>query len=648
MKKLVCFILGISAFAVTVATAQMPSDTIPMHQLDEVNVVATGSQVASDALYTIISLSAAEIATLPVQTVNELLDYLPGVDVRTRGANGVQADISMRGGTFDEVLILLNGVNITDPQTGHASLDIPIELNMVERIEVLKGTSMNLFGLSAFSGAINIITNTTDKRLVKAAVTGDTYGSFAPNLGFNYSTRKWRFMASASYNQSNGYIKNTDYKYGNLFFQSGYRDSLLGNWDFQIGGQLKQFGANSFYSLKFPDQFEATKTLIAALRWNKHLGAFGLEASAFYRTHYDRFELFRENVAAFPSWYTGHNYHVTDVAGGNVKGAWYSRIGKLAVGVELRNEHIFSNVLGDSLKTPRQVPFAPDSIQFIFAKNRLNINYFAEQSFFVGNFSASIGFSGNYNTLFRHNFAFVANVGYAFTKNGSLCLNVNRALRLPTFTDLYYKSATQIANPELMPEESLTTEISLRWADYGLRTTFNVYYRMGQNIIDWVKTPEAEKWQSVNHTRIDAVGGEAEIGYRYGYWLKNIAVSYAYCHLNKNAGELMSKYALDYLKHKLTFNLEHGIYKGFGASWQLMYQNRTGNYLDINGATMAYTPVWLFDGRIYWKNPTINVFVEGSNLLGTHYYDYGGIEQPGRCIKAGICVNLKLNKKNSK
>lgn len=205
-----------------------------------------------------------------------------------------------------------------------------------------------------------------------------------------------------------------------------------------------------------------------------------------------------------------------------------------------------------------------------------------------------------------------------------------------------------MANPALKPEESLTTEISLRWADYGLHSNLNVYYRIGQNIIDWVKTPEAEKWQSVNHTHIDAFGGEAEIGYRYGYWLKNITIGYAYCHLSKTAGELMSKYALDYLKHKLTFNLEHGIYRGFGASWQLVYQSRVGNYMDITGARLGYTPVWLFDGRIYWQNSTINVFVEGSNLLGTHYYDYGCIEQPGRCIKAGICVNIKLNEKEGK
>ncbi|MCB9071452.1 MAG: hypothetical protein H6543_03185 [Prevotellaceae bacterium] len=146
----------------------------------------------------------------------------------------------------------------------------------------------------------------------------------------------------------------------------------------------------------------------------------------------------------------------------------------------------------------------------------------------------------------------------------------------------------------------------------------------------------------MNHTRVDAMGGEVNVGYSYGYWLKNIEISYAYCHLNKEAGELLSKYALDYLEHKLALHLEHGIYKGFGASWQATYQSRNGAYSDKQGNTQTYQPFWLLDGRIFWQTDKLHVFVESSNLLNTHYYDYGGIEQPGRWVKAGITVNLDL------
>ena len=102
----------------------------------------------------------------------------------------------------------------------------------------------------------------------------------------------------------------------------------------------------------------------------------------------------------------------------------------------------------------------------------------------------------------------------------------------------------------------------------------------------------------------------------------------------------MSKYALDYLRHKFTVNLAHGIYKGFGASWQFTFQQREGTYTDVDGAVQRYTPAYLLDGRIFWQNQKLNIFLEGSNLIGQKYYDYGGIVQPWRWIKAGISVKI--------
>ena len=639
-NTLVCFVaLMCSPLALF---ADDETDGFDIQNLSEVSVVAVKQQVAGEALHVVSTITAQQLQSFPTTTLNELLDYLPGIDIRTRGANGAQADISMRGGTFDQVLILLNGVNITDVHTGHANLDIPLDLSTVERVEILQGTSVSQFGLSAFSGAINIVTNTTDQRCVKAKVDGGDFGYFAPALDFRYNKNKWRFELSGNYNQSTGYIDNTDYKYGNLYFNAHCADSVTGEWSLQLGGQLKGFGSNSFYSLKYPDQYEATKTIFGALTWQKQIRFLSMESGIFYRRHYDRFELFREGVAEFPTWYTGHNYHVADAAGINFKASFLYDIGKTAVGIEVRDEHIFSNVLGDALDEPKHVAGAADSICYTKSKNRLNINYFAEQTFYAGNFLASIGVSGNYNSMFRNNFACTANVGYTFDTDGAVFVNVSRALRLPTFTDLYYQSATQTANPNLKPEQSMTAEVGAHWGRKGFRVSLNAYYRVGKDLIDWVKAPEEEKWRSVNHTRVDAFGGEVTVGYKYGYWLKNLEVGYAYCQLDKDAGDLLSKYALDYLKHKLTVNVAHGIYKGFGASWQFTFQQREGNYTDKEGTVQNYQPVYLLDGRVYWQNAKLNVYVEASNLIGQRYYDYGGIEQPGRWFKAGIAVNLDV------
>ena len=619
------------------------NDTVPpalSGEIGEVQVTASRTaKVASDRLRVITTLSRSDIRALPAQNLQELLDYLPGVDIRTRGANGVQADISMRGGTFDQTIVMLNGVNITETQTGHFNFDIPVDLSAVDRIEVLQGTSMSIFGLSAFAGAINIITGENGDCTTEAALSGGDHGLLSARLGTNQNIDPWRLTASASYNGSSGYMHNTDYSYGNLFMQAQYADEKTGRFNLQLGGQLKDYGANSFYSLAYPDQFESTKTLLASLSWDRRIGNFALSASAYARIHQDRYELYRDFIGA-PASYTSHNHHITSTAGINFKGAWYSAVGKTSVGIELHDEHILSNVLGSPLASPRHVPFQPDSVLFTKAKNRLNVNYFAEQGFSFGRFSASLGFSGNYNTMFRHNYAYGANLSYAFVPGGNISASFNRALRLPTFLDLYYESPVQIANPDLLPEKSLTAELSLRYTLRGLRASLSAYYRIGHDIIDWVKRPDETQWHSMNHSRVDAMGGEASLAYSYGYWLKDISATYSFCHMDKDAGAYISKYALDYLRHKFVLSLSHGIWRGFGASWTLSYQQRAGSYTDRSGLLCTYSPVWLLDGRVYWQGSRCTLYVEASNITDARYYDYGGILQPGIWAKGGIEVSI--------
>lgn len=615
------------------------------YSLSQVDVSAVRPQVASGHLHVVSVISSDEIKAIPAANVNELLENLPGLDVRTRGAGGVQADLSMRGGTLDQVVVLLNGVNITDPQTGHYSLDIPVDISMIDRIEVLKGTSMDILGLSAFAGAVNIVTGSISRNRTTASVAAGSYGSYNAMLGANYGVGQWRLTGSASYNRSEGYMANSDYEFGNLMLQAACNDSLSGDWNIQLGGQIKNYGANVFYSLAYPNQYEQTRTVIGSVGWERRFGRFGLGASVYNRTHFDHYELIRDYLDA-PAWYTFHNNHLTAVTGINVKGAWYSAIGKTSVGVELRNEGIISNVLGDSLRMPVHVPAQDSGIYYTMGKNRLNVNYFAEQTFFVKRFSASVGFSGNWNTMFAHNFAFGINAGYEYVKGGNIFVAVSRSLRLPSFTDLYYKSAVLVSNPGLQPETSFNTELGINYSGHGFTALLSVYYRVGQHIVDWVKTPAEEKWHSVNHGRVDAMGGEVAVAYRYGRWLPKAEITYSFCHLDKDAGEYISKYALDYLRHKLTFAAEFNLTHGFGTSWQLSFQQRNGQYTDAAGSVLSYRPIWLLDGKVFWQNtpsagrPQVRLFVEAANITDCHYYDYGGILQPGIFAKGGIVITI--------
>ena len=643
-KSLISFFCAVCVNILAQSELPQNSDSVSVSALDEVVVTAERASLQSDALRVVTRISGEELRGLPVATLNDLLNNLPGIDIRSRGAGGTQADITMRGGTFDQVLVLLNGINLTDPHTGHYSLDVPIDIQQVDRIEVLQGTGMNLFGLNAFAGAINIITkplaaDAPKRWSLDASVTAGGHKLFNPALAGKVRHGIWWLNASAEHNQSSGYIHNTQYHISNAYLQTGWDDvQHSGNWQLQAGGQLKDYGANAFYSLKYPEQYETTRTLFASAQWNKVIKRFSVSASAYWRTHYDCFELIHQRDL-WPSWYTGHNYHVTHVAAANVQGSYHSRIGKTSVGIEVKDEYIKSNVLGDALSTPLRVPFGADTT-FIYAKNRLNVNYFAEQSFHWRGLSASVGFAGNYNTMFGNNFSLGANIGYEFTEGGHVYANVNRSLRLPTFTDLYYKSATQIANPNLKPEKSVTAELGIKWCNSAWNTRLTAYYRHGTDIIDWVKAPEEEKWRSMNHTSVNAMGGEALVGWRYGYWVKKLEVAYSFTHLDKDAGGLLSKYALDYLRHKLTVTFEHGIWRGFGAAWVYGLQSRHGDYTDVEGNVVSYKPFWTLDLKVYWQGKHTTVFAEATNLFGRDYCDYGGLPQPGRWIKGGVKVSL--------
>ncbi|MCR5533339.1 MAG: TonB-dependent receptor plug domain-containing protein, partial [Paludibacteraceae bacterium] len=128
------------------------------YNLQEVQVVSQQTEIYSQAYRLVTQISSEAIAAIPATTVADLLMTLPGLDIRTRGASGAQADVSMRGGTFDQVMVLLNGVCVSDAQTGHYAMNIPVPLSAIERIEVLEGAAASLTGGNAFCGAINIVT----------------------------------------------------------------------------------------------------------------------------------------------------------------------------------------------------------------------------------------------------------------------------------------------------------------------------------------------------------------------------------------------------------------------------------------------------------------------------------------------------------
>ncbi len=622
--------------------AQTDSSKVSMeYNLDEVEVSAQRAPVAFSQVARIVSvISREEIEAAPVQSLQELLEYALSVDVRQRGVHGVQADISVRGGSFDQTLILLNGINISDPQTGHHSLDLPVSYKNIQRIEILEGPAARVFGPNAFSGAINIITNSDESSGVKSDISGGQHKLADVNVSGNIKTGGWNQFLAFNRMSSDGYIENTDFKTWNAFYQTKL-NTKPGTLDFQIGRTNKAFGANSFYTATYPNQYEATKTTFASLKFETGT-KIHLTPSVYWRRHQDRFELFRSDPA---SWYKGHNYHLTDVFGSNLNAWFESAFGKSAFGAEIRTENVWSNVLGKALTTPIAVP--GESGQF-FTKSysRTTISYFAEHSIFLNRLSVSAGAMTNWisDLGFGWNIYPGMDASLAITDHVKLFGSANSSLRMPTFTDLFYSGANNIGNPDLKPEKSTTLEGGLKITFIGFSGRAGAYHRRGKDLIDWVRENETDKWQTRNLTSINSTGIELSSDFfpekiwKKSIFITKLGINYSYSQLDKGNNNLFSYYVLDNLKQKLDIELNHKIWNKLKGSWRVSYQDRNG----MRTKTESYQPFWLINTRIMWKTPSTEIYLLAANLFDTKYYDFGTVEQPGRWISMGISHQLKF------
>lgn len=651
-KEVAISVLAVSyLFSVPVTTLATEIDTTEIqmqYDLDEIEVSAQRSPVVYSQVARIISvMERNEIEASPAQSVQELLGYISGVDVRQRGAEGVQADISIRGGTSDQTLILLNGINITDPQTGHHNLNLPVSLSQIERIEVLEGPAARVYGPNAFSGAINIVTRQPDSKSLQAELSGGNFGLFKANLSGSFKTGEMKHLLAAERSEANGYINNTDFQIHNVF----YSNELIvesSKLSFQLGFSEKGFGANSFYTPKYPNQYEQTQTFFSSVKWQSG-GKLHFAPVIYWRRHQDRFELFRDSP---PSWYNTHNYHLTNSYGANLNSWFQWQLGKTSFGVEGRSENILSNVLGEDLESPRPVP--GEDVDFTKSKSRNMVSAFFEHIYYYNALTISGGLlvnsiSENNSGL---NFFPGVDVSYQIIQPIKLFASYATSLRMPTFTDLYYSGPTNIGNPELTPERTSALEAGIKLHSYFIEGHFVVFYREGQEIIDWVKTNEDEKWQPQNLTQLNSLGTEVQIVFllkkKFGKHFPNkFYLSYFYNELKKEDFNLISNYVLDNLKHKFTGMVNVDLFTNVSIDLRCSFQNRDGSYTlyqdDEFVKETAYKPFWVIDGKLIYQKNKWKVFVSANNIFDKTYYDIGNIPQPGRWLKTGISYQLNFD-----
>ena len=643
----------LSSVPVVTVSAQTEKDLQnKVYELEEIEV--TGSRVpltVSQAARMVTVLDREAIAAAPVQTVNDLLKYAVGVDVRQRGDMGVQTDISIRGGSSEQIAILLNGINICDPQTSHNAAEFPVDINEIERIEVLEGPAGRVYGTSSLVGAINIVTKDDTRSGVEAHLDGGSYGFFDGGGRVNFVTGKLSNSLSGGFSRSDGFSRskdgklNADFRKGKFFYRGRYNDEQVDiHW--HAGFTNKDFGANTFYSTASDEQFEHVRKYFTAVQAETKGKVFHFKPSVYWNRSEDRFEFFRGRSDKSP-----FNYHRTDVYGVNLNNYLQTFLGKTAFGAEFRNEGVISTTLGEPLNHPKPVP-GEDGTYFV-GLNRTNLSFHLEHTVLLNRFTLSAGVIAVKNTGNEMNFRFYPGVdaSFQFAPHWKIYASYNTSLRMPSFTELYYSVGGYKADKYLKPEEMEAVEVGVKYLRPGIRGMVSFYHNHGTNMIDWIKDLSAGSeapWESVNHTVVNTMGVETSLLFDFtellkrNTFLRSINLAYNYIDQDKEVSpNMQSMYSLDYLKHKVVAQGDFHVWNKLNLNVSYRWQDRRGNYQ--RGTEMCeFEPYSLLDARLSWVAPQYKLYVEANNLLDKTYYDHGNIPQPGLWVRAGISYRFNL------
>lgn len=557
---------------------------------------------------TVSVLSAAEISKLPVNNFQDLLKFVNGLDLRSRGTEGVQADISIRGGSFEQTLILIDGIKIIDPQTGHHNLNLPINLENIERIEIIKGNGTKIFGSNAFSGAINFVTKKLNKNSISTSALIGEHGLFDLFLSASSKLNNNFFI---SRKKSDGYRFNTNFK-NDVFSYSQNFVSNKSNFKLFLGYTDKNFGANSFYSDRFPNQSERTLTRIANLTGEVILEQMIVTSKLFYRNNFDDYHL----DFLKPDW--NHNTHFTKYYGAEFQSTINSFIGQTNFGFELTEDQIKSSNLG--VHSRNQVGF--------FLEHNYNV---------IKSFSISSGiFIYKYPNLTWKIWPGV-DIGFYLNERNKIFISFGKSFRVPTYTELFYVSPANIGNPNLVYEETSNLEVGYSLFHHNYELSSSIFYKDGNNLIDWVRNSKNDAWKVENVANLKTFGFELGTkllpkNYIVEFPVTLFKVDYTFLSTNRNVGNYESKYLLDNLKHKLVVNLTHELFFNIESSWSVRYEKRENFNWRL-----------LVDLQFSKTLSAFQIFFRATNLLNKTYFDYPGVILPNRWISGGIKYSLDFD-----
>ena len=635
---------------VSLATALVTASLTPVNSKDVARVIAR--------------LDATEINTYKPVSLGQVLEGVPGLDVRSRGGLGVQADLSIRGGSFEQTGLLINGVRWSAPHTGHHLMNIPLDPEDISRVEVLHGGSSPLWGSGAMTGAIHLISRPSQRDLVMGTLEGGQNGLFRGKVSAHFGGENMRSRVGISHLQSDGFQTNTDAKIQN-FNYVGQLQSEAGEFNVMLGASQKAFGAQDFYTARFPTQYEETQTVSGQLTWRKSFNQLSLEAGVYSRFHGDHFELFREGEGYYeddgtgvwvmdgdsmPGWYAGANEHSSSVAGGFAMAHIKRASGVTSVRLDGRNEAIVSNRLGIEGQGRDDVLNLGDSRQILDATLAHGVE--------LNRLGATAYISVNAHSTYGARLLPGLDLSYALNDRTTLFASAATSVRHPSFTDLYYNIGGAVGSIDLESETANREEIGARYlSNSGWAVEGALFARQGSNLIDWVQYAGEDTTRASNLRSVDFVGGQTSVTWRNRSSrpeTNGSVVRVAYVRFgamlmqaDETSAGFTSNYVLDFLSDKVDLQCALDLPANTQFSTQLSYQNRLGGYADpVEGVELDYSPVSLLGITLskMFLQANVQAYVRVDNLLDAQYVDLGNVDQPGRWVRGGLSWFLSAEK----
>ncbi len=602
MKKNHAISLVCLVFVVSTARAQnkVEMDSLPTQKLQEVIISSNRLEIPlRQNSKTVQILTADQIRQSGVTHVVDLLQQIAGVDIKRRGAGATQADLNIRGGTFDQTLLLIDGIKLDDAQTGHHTLNFLPPPQMIERIEIIKGPASRAYGHNAFTGAINIVTKKETPKTLTLDLQKGNYDQTNGSIFLGNTTEKTSVLGFVSRNTSDGYRYNSDYDHNQLFIKSTFNRHKT-PLDLFATYSGRKFGANGFYANpSAKDQYEETQASLISLSQRHKKGAWIFKPKVYWRRGQDMYEYIRNKPEIY------RNLHVTNKVGAAFDTSQASDWGLTGMGVNISRVSIRSNNLGD--------------------RSRIMMNFFLEHRFYLLNNRVDItpGIAANYFSDFgSHSFPGI-DMGWQISPKFRLYANTGATFRIPTFTDLYYSDRTTLGNADLKPEEAISNEVGIRLISPKVTASLAFFSREAKNLIDYVKNSQDDSipFKAENIQQVNTSGIDFELTHRIqiNTLSHEFKISYSYLENNlKNSGFNFSRYSINNdLKHHFVFNYQLPIFKDLSTYFVYKYLERSSGD--------AYSVV---DASARWTLKQLEVSVYFNNIFNTEYWESNLVPMP--------------------